>query len=495
MGIQFEFTSDDKSYEQTYIVTKYKPLWRFDNYWNMSTSQSRIFHTCLALIRKPSSKCEVCGCNDDDFVISEDDTIDVFVRLDWLCEIFNAYDLENYHKKLTSENGVNEKEVKRLYGKRKTAKNRVLKQDMINAVEKWKNINCWTYMGDYEVFENKSEDLGFSLRKGDSFDIFETIEIVERMRYGKKKKYIHIMVNPKFNIFMMPKRRFLSYDFNNIINLTAKNTIRLITLYEVILDLVRYYKTAGDKNNINTKEHPLIVGVRDNFAVKLNLDRDSFEKYDCISMLKTNILNPYIEKIKVFTDIENVDCGKFDDSYPYHKALSWINHDNQYLYFIIDFKNEDNSQMSKKIVMSNEKKDEPKNTNNSTKSDESKKSKQNNSIEESLKKKLYKINPRCVEVLNWFFVKKETDANGLDTYSISMLRDVDKEYEAMRYLENNVKYNQNTEYLDWKIINNDNKVKIPFIRKVSNDNSMQKIYIDKIKTEKDIERERENHYA
>lgn len=338
MGERISYTTDYKMIKQTYIVSKYKPLWRFDNYWNMSTSQSRIFHTCLALVESTKERAKT---------ISDEDIVDITIGLEWMCEIFNGAKLEKYRKELASKNGFLNKEAIKLFSKKRTDKNRVLKQDILRGVKKWENINCWTYMGDDNYFRHKKDELGFVLCKGDSFEVFDTIEIVER---GKNGKYIHIVINPKFNKFIFPKGNFVSYNFRNITGLNAKYSIRYISFYEQLLDLrsKNGYTEGGqnaseklsnqeDEHNKkmdefwNCRKYPMVIACK-RFLYMMNLDENM--NY---GQLKANFLDPCRKKIISCTNVSDVYFGKYDYSYPHAKFGVYKNlfpQDN-YLYFII----------------------------------------------------------------------------------------------------------------------------------------------------------------
>lgn len=338
MGVEFKYTTDGKFMGQKYQISKYKPLCRFDNYWKMSTSQTRIFYSCLALIKSDKETANS---------VSERDTIKVSINLDWLCMFFNEFDLNEYRNELLKKE-YSEKEFKKLLGKKRTDKNRVLKQDIINAVNKWGEINTWTYMGDDGIFRSKSKSLDFVLHKGDSFKVFKSIEIEERISFGKKCKYINVVFDNKFNRFIFPKGNFVTYDFNDIARINMKYCIRYITFYEFLLDLKNwngnYEKTKKEQETSNkyaksmgvywnNKEYPMIVTLK-RFLSMMNLKTMEY------GQLKANILEPCMKKLITLTDMEKIYFGKYDYSYPHSKINPYKNiaMNTDYLYFIVTFK-------------------------------------------------------------------------------------------------------------------------------------------------------------
>lgn len=336
MGEIIKYTTNKKVIGQKYQISKYKPLWRFDNYWKMSTSQTRIFYSCLALIM-----------TDKDTVnsISDEDTIDISIGLDWICMFFNEFDINEYRNELLKKE-YSEKEFKKLLGKKRTDKNRVLKQDIINAVNKWGEINTWTYMGDNGMFHNKSKTLDFVLHKGDSFKVFKSIEIEERVNFGKKNKYIHAIFDNKFNKFIFPKGNFIAYDFNDIARINMKYCIRYITFYEYLKNLIKRNGNNYSSDKSNNKEYREKMGKYWNN--KKYPMYDTLERFLCMmnlkdmeyGQLKANILEPCRKKLIEHTDIRDIKFGKYDFTYPYgeigfRKGMSM---EKDYLYFIVTLK-------------------------------------------------------------------------------------------------------------------------------------------------------------
>lgn len=261
----------DKKLDQDYTVSISKSLWLFDRYLDLTINQLRILYSYFALINPKEEK--------------SPKTTDVEIEINWIIKQFKLEKLKNEYK-------------------------------IIKAVQEWKDINIWTYLGkDVKDTDSDTGEKMIKLTRGTKLKVFDVIEIYENKRAGK---IIHLKCSDEFIPYAFPQGSFVEYNLNYI---TEFSSPKQITLYEILKDLmnVNYKKIKGKKVlkdiNYNTENKPMLIGIN-NLVYKLQLD----EKFKSYKYLNKVFLKPCIEKIKIFTDLKEIEYGKYDKKCPYYRS-------------------------------------------------------------------------------------------------------------------------------------------------------------------------------
>ena len=261
--------SFDKSSTQKYTISKYKPLWEFDKYKDLSINQLRILYSYLALINPKSDE-----LNNDNVKGTK-----VEIDVDW---VINQWHL----KRVDKGRGI------------------------IKAVQEWKDINVWTYLGK-DVIDKKTNTV--ELTHGTQLKVFDIIEIEDNERAGK---IIRLRCSDEFIKCVFPKGNYIEYDLTYINEFSSP---KQITFYEILKDLMNVAnKNIGDDKSLknisyNTKNRPMLIGIN-TLIKRLQLD----ERYKSYKYLNSVFLKPCIEKIKEFTDLKEIEYGKYDKRCPYY---------------------------------------------------------------------------------------------------------------------------------------------------------------------------------
>ena len=255
----FNCTSDNEKY----TICKYKPLWYFDRYRELSINQLRILYSYLALINPKENK-----------------NTEVEIDVDW---IINQWGM----KRVDKDRGI------------------------IKAVQEWKDINIWTYLGK-DVIDKKTNTV--ELTHDTQLKVFDVIEVEDNERAGN---LIRLKCSDEFVKCAFPLGNYVRYDLSHIKNFSSP---KQITFYEVLKDLmnVANKNTGGNKTlkyaKYNTAKLPMLIGSN-TLIKRLNFSNDKYKSYRYLNLM---FLKPCIEKIKEFTDLKEIEYGKYDKRCPYY---------------------------------------------------------------------------------------------------------------------------------------------------------------------------------